>query len=74
MTAIPRPAHDRGGADAVSGGRDQGRVIRPPSSAILAFYWAAGGAMTAGSSCRHEFVSTEGLRPVSGQSSGAIRL
>ena len=36
MTAIPRPAHDRGGADAVSGGRDQGRVIRPPSSAILA--------------------------------------
>jgi hypothetical protein len=36
MTAIPRPAHDRGGADAVSGGRDQRRVSRPPSSAILA--------------------------------------
>ena len=30
--------------------------------------------MTIGSSCRHVFVSSEGLRPVSGQSSGAIRL
>ena len=36
MIAIPLPAHGRGGADAVSGGRDQGRVIRPPSSAIVA--------------------------------------
>jgi hypothetical protein len=36
MIAIPPPAHGRGGADAVSGGRDQGRVIRPPSSGIIA--------------------------------------